>query len=1658
MRVLYMSGIYKQAVSAMLAASVLVLSGCFESDKKEDSTKHTKPISAKAAAVVSVTEAASEPEKFVAQTLSNDSSEIQILDISERSYDGGSALAVTFSSPVDGRKKIQAYFEVTTKDQAVEGEWVLSESGKVAYFDAIEPNTKYQIVVSSGLPAASGKTLEDGGVGEVKTRNIQAAVSFVGQDMFLTLNAQTGLPVTTMNVNEVDVNFYRINEHDLDEIGDLLSSRKTNRYYLKDIEKWAKHLHFARYHLDAPKNKRRNLNLPIQDIDEIKKPGVYLAVMAKNGEYYGNLNTRIFSITDIGLHARFYGTKIKVYANSLSQSKALSEVNLSVLNHRGQTISELKTNAKGEALFDLSQKSFSKAHFIMARNKESVSFIRIKMPALDLSEFKVNQRPYRNFEFFVYGQRDLYRPGETVTLSGLLRNQDGRLSKNLPLHTLIRDAQGKAVKNFSWRGNAQGYYETKYAIAANAPTGNWSVEVKNTDGSLIVHNFKVEEFMPERIKLSFESELFQSGEEIQANLNAMYLYGAPASNNRVSSSAYVRNNPHPIKALKDFHFSNIKKKISESRAFDDTHLDDEGNTTLSLENQWQDAQTPLAVTFSASVYESGGRAVTRTHTTNLMPADKMLGIRPNFGDKNPEQNSQVGFELVYANSEGKKFATTDVEVRLIREERDYYWVYNTHQGWHYEYSDSEYAVQSSRVDIAADSTAKIQLPVEYGYYRLEAIDDQGLVSSVRFYAGYNWYEDWVNNQSAGRSARPDKVSLALDKGGYKAGDTATLSIVPPDSGESLVMVESDNLLWYKRVTVPKAGKKVDIPIKKSWARHDIYISVVHLQPTQKTNNITAKRAIGLIHLPLDRQERKLDVRIDAPEKVLPNQTQMVKVAVEGAKKRAYVTLAAVDVGVLNITRFKTPDPHTFFFEPRRYQIDMRDMYQKLFALNDNALAKQRFGGDMMLAKMEEAKAALSKGGKNAQAEVRVVSLFSGMVAVDSQGNAEIPLKLPDFNGRVRLMAVAFSADAFGHNEQDMTIAAPVVTQIAMPRFLAMGDESTFALDVHNLTEETQNLNISLQSEGSVSIENGQSKIQLKPQEKTTLIYPVKAGFDTGRSAINLEVGGIENYPIKREWGIVTRAAYPALSERMQKWIKPNESLTLKGSKLEQLIPSSLEAVLTLSTHADLDLPRHLNYLLSYPYGCTEQSVSSTYPWLFATDENMQRLGLSKKVDYSRDESIQHGLQRIAQKQLRTGGYGLWSDSSPEEQWLSAYVAEFLYSAREQGISIDNNQYSRTLARLQNYLVNQGRTDSRYSEDRLHSNFASRAYAAYVLSLHKKANLSHLRTLNKRTKDARTPLSILHLALAFQLQGDENTAKELFNKVDKTIRPDDAYFGDYGSNIRDDAQMIRLFLRHNLHAQRIKSLSTNLAESLKGKSYLSTQERNSIFIAGLMLEQEFGEPWMVEVGLKEALETLKGKGTWAKHYAGEKLANGLSTTNKGDKDLLVSVDFQGYSSSAPKPEISDYFNVKREYYHPDTGKPLDISELKVGDLVLVFLHVVVKEERTPDMLVVEMIPAGLELENQNLDTAIKIDNKGIKVGGKPLSYWQNHSALIHQEYRDDRYVAAINADANMKFPLVYLARAVTPGVYQVPPTLIEDMYRPQRRVLGNIFAPMRIKNP
>lgn len=1575
---------------------------------------------------------------------------LTILDVSERSKDGKNSVAITLSVPLDPSKNHQQYFNISaTGKGAIDGAWIISKSGKTVWFPYVEPDSSFDVTIYQGLVAANGKALSKTINKKVNTSSLTASINFDTTGAFLTQGLGNGLPVVSVNIESVDLNFYQVNEKDRQHFLQEMSY-KNYRWDMKRITQFSKLVYSGRYELNPAKNTRVKRSINIEGIAELSEPGIYLAVMTQAGAY-DNHQVMWFSVTDIGLHARFYNEQLDVYASSLRTGKAIENVAVTLVNNKGNILQQGVTSPSGEASFT---SNLTSASLIIAQNEQHFSIIELNKPALDLSDFDLGLRPYRAQELFIYAPRNLYRPAEFVDFNALLRNDDGKLTVKSILSAAIKSPDGSKIKTFKWQGDQQGYYHYQWQIPTSAPLGNWQLEVENVNREKFTYDFKVEEFLPERLKITFNAKaaeerlLATKKQGINLPILGEYLFGAPASGNRLSTQVNTTQWRNPVETLPAFEFGDIKQTRFNNRTeLKDIVLDATGRANISYQGDWQGLHSPLKVNFISSLFESGGRPVTRAYSALVWPSDKMLGIRSSFGEDNPAANSTVSFDIVKASLDGTKHAASALDIKLIREDRRYFWVYSQHRGWHYEWNDNEYVELTSSLTIKAGATASVDFPVSWGRYRLEVRDtNSGLLSSLQFYAGTNWYADWKKSQSGSGAARPDKVTMALDKASYAAGDIVKVNIVPPQAGEAIILVEGNNPLWSTRQFIPAEGATVEIPLSAGWQQHNIYISALVLQPGDKINTITPKRSFGLVHLPLQRDSQQLNIEFEVTEKALPNKVLPVKIKVTNKvvnntqaapiAEKAFVTLAAVDVGVLSISDFKTPDPFEAFFGQRRYNVDSRDVYSQVIEVNKAENARLRFGGD----------SDLTRGGKEPQSDVQIVSLFSGLVSLDEKGEVIIPLDIPDFNGRIRLMALSFSADKFGHNDKEVTIAAPIITQLAMPRFLAMGDETTLALDVTNLSGEQQQLTVQLSSSGPVAAFERSKNITLEEGEKITLNYAVKALAHEGKASFSLNISGIKLLEdVNRQWSLGLRPAYPATLTRSQKVLQQGESLRLDPTIAQALFPETVQASLTISPKANIDLQAQLTHLLQYPYGCLEQTSSRAYPLLFATPDKQKSMGLKTVSEDKRLDMINKGIERLAMLQLSNGGYGLWNNTSAEEHWLTAYVADFLLNARDMGIVVPEEMLAKTLTRLQNYLA---RTrpfyNERWSDDGKHYYFAYKAYAAYVLSRVNQAPLGTLRHLTKNhSASAKTGLSQIHLALALFNMGDKKRGEQLVAiALNNLPQKRQQYLADYGSQIRDLALMIHLMLKHDKAKEEAIALSFTLAKQVHARQYLSTQERNALFLAGLSLQAFEGKPWSANVILGAANNKLSQTSVYQQGLSSELLRQEVSITSDNKHPLLANISVSGYGKKAPK-ESADGLAIQRQWLSVK-GKETSIEQVKVGQLFLVHLQVSAKQ-RTPDALVVDLLPAGFELENQNLSHSIKLDE--LKVDGKTIEYWQKHSPISYQEYRDDRFVAALDVRQHRTAHLFYLVRAVTPGVYKVPAPLVEDMYRPELRGIG-----------
>ncbi len=941
----------------------MMLFGCGEEKTKlaEEGADVNVSVDAEVSAKQTVATAEPNESSFNLQQVQKDYGEtpLTVLDVSERSKEGRNSVAITLSVPLDPAKNHQQYFNISASGKGViDGAWVISKSGKTIWFPYVDPDASFDVTIYQGLVAANGKILSKTINKKVKTSSLTASINFDTTGAFLTQGLGNGLPVVSVNIDAVDLNFYQVKEKDRQHFLQEMSY-KNYRWDMERITQFSELVYSGRYDLEQPKNTRVKRSINIEGIAELTEPGIYLAVMTQAGAY-DNHQVMWFSVTDIGLHARFYNEQLDVYASSLKTGKAIEKVAVTLVNDKGHILQQGFTSPSGEASFARNLKS---ASLIIAQNEQHFSIIELNKPALDLSDFDLGLRPYRAQELFIYSPRNLYRPAEFVDFNALLRSDDGKLTAKSILSAAIKSPDGSKIKTFKWQGDQQGYYHYQWQIPKSAQLGNWQLEVVNVNRESFTYDFKVEEFLPERLKITFNAKAPQERliaskkQQVMLPILGEYLFGAPASGNRLSTQVNTTQWRSPVEALPKFEFGDIRQTRFNSRTeLKDIELDAKGQANISFQGEWNGLHSPLKVNFISSLFESGGRPVTRAYSALVWPSEKMLGIRTSFGDDNPAANSKVSFDIVKASLDGAKHAATALDIKLIREDRRYFWVYSQNRGWHYEWNDNEFVELTSSLTIKEGATASVDFPVSWGSYRVEVRDvNSSLLSSVQFYAGTNWYADWKKSQSGSGAARPDKVTMALDKASYAAGELVKVNIVPPQAGEAIILVEGNTPLWSKRQFIPAEGAIVEIPVSADWQQHNIYISALVLQPGDKIKTITPKRSFGLVHLPLQRESQKLNIEFEVAEKALPNKILPVKIKVtnevvhntEAAPiaEKVFVTLAAVDVGVLSISDFKTPDPFEAFFGQRRYEVDSRDVYSQVIEVNQAENARLRFGGD-----------------------------------------------------------------------------------------------------------------------------------------------------------------------------------------------------------------------------------------------------------------------------------------------------------------------------------------------------------------------------------------------------------------------------------------------------------------------------------------------------------------------------------------------------------------------------------------------------------------------------------------------------------------------------------------------------------------------------------------
>ena len=1567
------------------------------------------------------------------------------------------AIAVEFSRPLVGTQDFDKLLTFDTAASNEESSWTLDDDGKILRFPHVEPNKTYTLTIAAALTAADGSRIGRDIEMKVFTGELEPAVGFASQGSVLPAKDSRGLPVVSVNVAEVDVEFLRVREASLPRFfaeyqrGGRRGSWELDPSWYDEsdedsrppISKLAEPVYVNRFVLGGARNERVLTHLPVQDIAELQQPGLYFAVMKKAGAFKDDYDTAFFTVSDIGLHVRAYKDKLFVHTASLADGDALANAELRVLDARGAPVFRGKTDGNGNAVLDY---TLDAAHVLTAARGKDVSMLPFNQPALDLSEFAVSGRGQAWFDVFAWSGRDLYRPGETVRVSALLRDNDGKpvVTKNGKAQSLfvrLKQPDGKTFVESRIEPGAQGYFRFEKAIPVEAPTGKWQVEFRTDPASKEAVQgmaLRIEEFLPERMKLDLDSAdpILHPGEPLRLRATGAYLYGAPASGNRFTAKLAVTVDQHPLAQAKGYFFGDPTVELpKEAKDVVEGTLDAEGKLAQDIALPAEvKGNTPVKAIVSGSLYESGGRSVNRSVERVLWPADALVGVRPLFDDADgADANANARFELMRFGPDGAPRPLKGLKVTLVREHRDYHWSFDDDTGWDYDFTRRFENKQVLTLDAGA-TAVRFDVPVEWGEYRIDVFDPATrLTSRYPFHAGWGW-----DDANRGLDARPDKVKLALDKTAYRAGDTLKATLTPPHPGKGLLLVESDRMLFVQAIDV-KPGTVVEVPVTKDWERHDVYVTALVFRGGSATSKITPARAVGVAHVPMDRRDRKVAVGLAVKPRVRPEQPLQVIVSAPAlAGKQAYATVSAVDVGILNITRFPVPDANAHFFAQRRLGVDAYDIYGRVIESFEGGIAKMRFGGDMPLAALPQA--------RRPTARVQTVDLFAGPVQLDAKGNARVSLAVPDFNGTLRVSALVYSDTQYGNRDAETVVRAPIVAEASMPRVMAPGDRATVTLDITNFTGKPGEFKVRVDGIGPASVGEGSRTLQLAGEAKSTLSFPLAAqeGFSVAQVRVRVDGNGAK---VDRKYDLPVRPAWPSVVRSRTQVLGEGSAATMDAGFADGLMPGSVSARMLVSAVPPIPFAAALKGALDYPYGCAEQTTSKGYAALLLDAASAKQFGVGGLDAAKRRARMEGAFGRLASMQVASGHFSMWGSDDYVDPALTPYIVEFLLDAREGGFAVPDAVLQKALQRLSEDLLAGGHEF--YGRDqREYLKFAYQAHAGYALARVNRAPLGTLRALyDNERKKALKGLPLVQLGLALAMQGDKVRGQKAIAEGFAFQGDRVGYLGDYGSPLRDGALMIALTHERGYAKPAFDAKVIDLGRDLDARRnapwfYLSTQEQIALARLGKALLADQKKQVAGTLTTAAGVEAIAAAKAFGRDFDFAALAKGVRFVPQGEPPFYASLDVAGVPRSAPAADAS-VIKVERALYGTD-GKPWTPRPLKEGEALIVRVSITADRDM-PDALLTDLLPAGLEIENFNLGDGKQWAD--VVVDGIDITSRGGEAEIRHEEFRDDRYIAALELGAGSRARLFYLVRAVTPGTYTAPPSLVEDMYRPALRGVG-----------
>ncbi len=1524
----------------------------------------------------------------------------------------------------------------------------LTGEGRQICVEGLVHGKRYEVTVRAGLPSVIGETLLKPAIIPVYVRDRSATVRFSGRSYVLPSRGQQGLPVTSVNANRLAIDIYRVADRNLTAVtgsnGDFLR-QLTNADALTLAAERGSKIYSGELEVTPKLNAEVTTAVPIGEAVPELKPGVY-AMLARvidakgrdGDDSSGRSATQWFIVSDLGLAAFTGDNGLHAFVRSLTTTEPVNNAGVRIVARNNEVLAQGRTDGAGYVRFEpgmvRGEGGLQPALLIAEAANGQYAFLDLASAAFDLSDRGVTGRPSPGaLDAFLYSDRGVYRPGETVHLNGLVRERGGAAS-GVPATLIVTRPDGVEHSRLALTDQGLGGRAHSLRLSATAMTGTWRARL-HTDSKtdpLSSIAFLVEDFVPERLELRLAAAQPTLVPDVAGTINVTgrYLYGPPAADLAAEAEIVVKAAAAPAGGpFEGYRFGLAEEKITPVRKALENVPGTDAKGELPLEvllPAIPRTVQPLTAEVMVRLREPGGRAIERKVSVPVDARLPRIGIKPGFSGDGVGEGEAVAFDVILLDESSRRLGGKRLTWTLYRLESNWQW-YRRDDAWQYEAVTLTRKAGNGIVDSQTDAPARIEQRLDAGRYRLEvaSADRGGPLTTVQFNVG------WYGGQQADT---PEMLEVALDKPAYKPGETAKFRVASRQGGKLLVTVLGGGLLAQRTVDLPNGGGEVSLEVGRNWGS-GAYVTASLYRALDEKQRRMPSRAIGLKWLQIDQGERTLKVGVGAPDKVGAGSRLSVPIKVEGLARGedARITVAAVDAGILNLTRFEAPKPEGWFYAQTKLGTEVRDLYGRLIDGMRAERGKLRSGGD-----------GADGGGMSMSGSPPVetlLALHSGIVKVGSDGTASVTFDLPDFNGQVSLMAVAWSAGKVGHGTKTVIVRDPVALTATTPRFLTLGDEARLDLSLHNVEGAAGSYKLAVERETAAGAVASilQRDVVLGAGERRSERITVKPS-ETGLVSYAVRITGPGGVDVKRRLTLDVKVPGGDIKRVTVAKIAPGTGrLTVSKDLLADLIPGRSTVNVNVGPVAAFDVPGLLTQLDRYPYGCAEQITSRALPLLYA-NEMASQLGL--RADGDIKERVQGAVDRVLEMQTSSGAFGIWGPRNAD-MWLTAYVTDFLTRARETGYQVKPQAFTSALDRLQSFVS--------YASD-FEKGGEDRAYALYVLTRNGRAPAGELRYyVDTRLERFSSSLAKAQLGAALAMIGDKERAERAFRAaLDLPAETGTPYRPDFGSGLRDGAALVTLASEAKIVTSEVPRLATVLAKAFSERAYTSTQEQAWMLLAARALAEQ-ARTTELEIG------GVAHNGQLMRRLRGDELSeSGLVITNKSDQAVDAVVSVIG-AALTPEPAIEKGFKIERSYYTLD-GRKVDLESATGGAGRLQQndrLVVVVKVEATDKggrVLLVDRLPAGLEIENPRI-----VESGDVK----SLAWLKTTARPEHTEFRDDRFVSAFNFSGRQgrggeddddgdaaKGPIssatvAYMVRAVTPGSFVHPAATVEDMYRPER---------------